>query len=297
MPGVWERGPGGAWTPRQPPGRSPHRRRTRLGEEPPSFPKIAWEEVWPEIIDGWDPGQHMMIFGRTGFGKTHAALWMLNARADDLDAGGREAHVAVLETKARDETLKTSLWPIIESWPPTYRQRQDRRIIVWPPYRAASTNATDMKPVFTDALDAMMREGGWTIYVDETAYFIENLKLRASLDEFWNGGRSSDLTIVAGAQRPVWVNRSMTSQAKWALCFFIGDEDDRTRVGEVLGSRRRYPPVIARLKRYECLVIRTDTGRGVITKVPPKIPPLHPPKSRGAASSKIAQLFARLRTR
>ena len=240
----------------------------------PSFPRVPWEEVWPEIIEEWEPGWHALICGRSGFGKTHAALQLLDGRASEPEEGGRAASVCILENKARDKILRGLGWPIIDRWPPTFSQREQRRIILWPKYLKASENAAHMKPVFMEALDEMMNEGGWTVYIDETAYFVENLGLRSTLDEFWNGGRSSEITLIAGSQRPVWVNRSMVSQAQWAFVFFIGDEDDRQRLGQILGSRRRFPPVIARLKRHECLAIRTDTGRGVITKLPAQLPVL-----------------------
>ena len=237
---------------------------------------MAWEDAWPELIDSWDPGTHMLIFGRTGTGKSHFALHVLDGRAADIADGGREASVAIAETKARDAVMRASGWPIIDSWPPTVEQRQQRRIIVWPHYNRASEQAERVRPVFLNMLDEIMLEGGWTIYLDETNYFVENLNMRATLDEFWQGGRSSEITVVAGSQRPVWVNRGMVSQAQWAVIFFTQDQRDRQTIGEILGSAKRFPPVIASLRksRHECLVLRTDTGRGIITSVPAEQPRL-----------------------
>lgn len=215
----------------------------------------------------------MMVLGRTGKGKTTAALQILNARCNQRDATG-----LVIETKARDDGLTDTGWPIISSWPPSFEQREGQRVILWPPYRKSSNRVAEAKPAIVDALDEIMLEGAWTVYIDETNYLVENFNMRAQLDEFWQGGRSSRITLMAGGQRPVWLNRGMRSQATYAVVFHIGDKEDRQSAADALGEREIFVPLIASLRDHECLVMDTETGKGVRTIV--ELEPLQIPEPR-----------------
>jgi len=225
---------------------------------------VPWAEVWPEFVAGWDQGEHVVILGITGSGKTHLALDILEKRVRY-----RQAFVMALGTKARDKTLRDTGWPIVRRWPPTWAQRQTHHIIFWPPYSKPSLAKATTTPILTEMLDEIMLEGGWTLFVDEMAYLVESLGQRHVLDEYWNGARSSGVSLIAGTQRPTWLARSAVSQVGWVACFRINDLDDRLRAGEIMGDRRRYAELIGTLsrERHEFLLVRTLTDRCVITSV------------------------------
>jgi hypothetical protein len=202
------------------------------------------------------------LLGKTGSGKTTLALELIRQRIER-----KGAYALALGTKARDETLRATGWPVIRSWPPTYAQLQTHHVIFWPPYSRPSTARRTTAGPVSHMLDEVMLEGGWTVFVDEMAYLVETLGLRHVLDEYWNGARSSGLSLIAGTQRPYWLSRAAASQIDWAVSFFISDAEDRTRAARILGGAH-FADAIAGLRGHQFLVVRTTTGRGVITELP-----------------------------
>jgi energy-coupling factor transporter ATP-binding protein EcfA2 len=235
-----------------------------------AVPYAPWDELEDELTDKWDQGQHVIILGKTGGGKSALGLALLELRARE-----RAGSVVAIGTKPRDATLRATGWPIITQWPPTYAQRQGRRIIFWPRYTKPSQAAATNGQAIRDVLDELMIEGGWTVFIDEMAYLVETLGLRVVLDEYWNGARASHISLAAATQRPYWLSRSAISQGDWGACFRIHDLEDRARAAQVLGDRQRYIPVIGQLRntpgpsgRHEFLLVRITTDMAVVTELP-----------------------------
>lgn len=233
------------------------------------IPRVPWETAADEFIDRWQQGQHLAVLGKTNSGKTTFVMDALKRAIEE-----RDAHVIALAVKARDQTLRKTHWPIVREWPPTYEQRQKRGIIFWPPYSKTSRARLTTRPKVEELLDGVMAEGGWRLFVDEMAYLVETLGLRRQLDEYWNGARSSGISLIAASQRPTWVARSGVSQMDWVACFRINDTDDRQRAGEILGDRRRYAEAIKALRaaEHEFLLVNVNTDQAVITHLdaPPR---------------------------
>ncbi len=239
-------------------------RQPDLGEEE-EIPVVSWREVAPDFIEAWGQGEHLIALGKTGRGKTTFVNDVLNRRHEQ-----REANIASFIVKKRDETsssLLTEGWNRITEWPPTYQQRQSRKVMLWPPYTKASTYARDVKGTFLEAIDELMEEGRWVIYLDEAPYFVESLGLRKSMDELFNQSRSNEITLVAGMQRPVWVSRSTVSQHCWVACFRIGDMEDARRAGEIIGDRTRFTPVILGLGPHQFLLVDTVGDNAIISEI------------------------------
>jgi hypothetical protein len=226
------------------------------------LPIASWEEVWPEFLADWDQGQHLVTLGKTGLGKTTFSFDVLEKRHRL-----RGASCAIFCTKKRDETVAGLQWPQMKEWPPNYKQRRARKFILWPTYTKGSTYPVDARPILLDALDGIIDEGSWTLYLDEASYLVEQLKLRISIDELFTQSRSNGITLIAGSQRPVWVSRAMVSQHTWLACFKIGDWDDAKRAAEVLGDRDRFAEVVNRLDIHDFVLVNTNTGGGVVSRL------------------------------
>jgi energy-coupling factor transporter ATP-binding protein EcfA2 len=246
-----------------PPDRRPARR-APLEElaEAADLPIVSWEDVGPEFIGAIQQGEHIVTLGKTGLGKSTFSFTVANGLWRE-----RGASCCGFVTKKRDDTSTNQGWPIIHEWPPTYAVRKERRCLLWPRYTKASTYAADRGPVFRDAIDEIMEEGDWVLYLDEASYLVQSMRLRTSIDELFTQARSNKITLIAGSQRPVWVSRGEVSQHTWIACFLIGDEDEAGRAGEVLGNKRRYAPVIPALAPHQMILLNSTTNEGVVTKV------------------------------
>ena len=138
---------------------------------------VSWDAVAPDFMEAWEQAEQLILLGKTGRGKTTFATDVLDRRAEQ-----RKASVCSFVTKKQDNTseeLMTRGWHRIKEWPPNYRERQAGRIILWPPYTKPSTYPTFARPYFLHALDEIMEEGNWTLYLDEASYMVESLKLQA----------------------------------------------------------------------------------------------------------------------
>lgn len=101
---------------------------------------------------------------------------------------------------------------------------------------------------FGKALYRVWQEGGWTVYLDELFYLTQEVKLNRPITMLFTQGRSQDITVVAGMQRPVHVTRFALSQATHVLSFYQEQRDARI-VAEA--TTVRILPVLSSLARHE----------------------------------------------
>lgn len=225
----------------------------------------SWRKVLPTLLRNWEQGEHFVILGKTGRGKTTLEVELMEKRH-----ALRRASACSMVTKRRDETsarLVSRGWHRIYDWPPPYSARKSGKIILWPSYTRASTYAKDRRHIFVDAFDEIITEGNWTLCLDEASYMVESMRIRTSIDELFTQSRSNGITLIAGSQRPVWVSRSMVSQHCWVACFRIGDSTDARRAGEVLGDKDRYAGLVQALGPHQFLLANTITTEAVVTEV------------------------------
>lgn len=227
--------------------------------------EVSWRAAAPDFIEAWDQGEQLVLLGKTGRGKTTFAVDVLDRRHKQ-----RQANICTFVTKKVDATSEALIgrgWDRIVDWPPTFKQRTGRKLILWPPYTKASTYPRDVRPTFLASLDEIMEEGRWTLYLDEAGYMVESLKLRVSLDELFTQSRSNEITLMAGSQRPVWVSRAMLSQHAWVCSFRIGDTEDARRAAEVMGDRDRYAPVVSALEPHQFLLVDTLADNAIVSQI------------------------------
>lgn len=236
----------------------------------PDIERVDWEDLGPEFIKAWGrPGgrfepEHLTVYGKTGGGKSYFVGYVLRQRAL-----ARGSHVVIVATKKTDKTLTALGWPIVDTWPPGYKEHQ---VIYWA--KAKGISAEHRIPQRAKVKELMNKlwvaRSNKVVYWDELPYLEQDLALKTELATFYREGRSLGITNVASMQRPAGVSRLAHSEAGWTVAFPPKDVDDRNRVAEVLGDRGRFRIVLDSLDRtkHEFLIRHDRTGESYISHLP-----------------------------
>lgn len=223
--------------------------------------RIGWSELRRGFGEEFQQGEHCAILGPTGEGKTTLGLDI----CEELHERG--CSVAILANKASDSVLSRLTrngWRRVRAWPPDYEDRARRKVLIWPTYGRASNTAERNKPVFSKALDELLHERGWVVYIDEAVYFVETLGMRQLVDEYWNSARSAKVTLIANAQSHTWINKTMIRQETWAFLFKARNGEDVKDQAKIFGVE---PEELQTLGRHEFLVVNTRTHHRYVSKV------------------------------
>ena len=253
-------------------------------EEPRgSVERVGWEELWQERLL-WEPGEHVSYIGTTGSGKTTAIVSLLEMTPQ---------HAVLVVTKNRDRLvtrlpsergwqlarepedvfrLMGKLTPRDRDWWEGRRERPPQRIVYWPKLPKGTSleeRGSLLSWRVAAILDRAYERGDVTVAIDETTFASEELGLRRSLNQFWNEGRSSGISIVAGMQRPALVPKVSRSQATYLGIFRTPEPDDQRALAEMAGfaDRNTLRQEIDSLPRFHHLLVNTRSGEMFVTRV------------------------------
>lgn len=222
-------------------------------------PRIPWD-LFKRDYFKWRPGEHVGMIGPTGQGKTTMLVNILPFHP----------YVTVFATKPRDETMEylvTHGYIVLDKWKSIDPKNYPRRVI-WPDARKLNSHQTQRK-IFTEAFSKIYREGGWTLALDETWYFINTLKLDHPVKTFLLQARSLGISLVAATQRPSMVPLEIYDQSTWLFFWRDNDEQNLKRIaGLSVHSAGLIKSIVSSLERYQVLVINTRTGEMIRTRCP-----------------------------
>jgi transcriptional regulator with AAA-type ATPase domain len=149
----------------------------------------------------WKQGEHVIIVGDTGSGKTYLESKLLDLRD----------YVIVIKTKPDD--IKFADFTKVKDFRKLGNLKVNK-FVLDPPF------APELQRYhIANTISKAWKEEGWTIAADETYYWTSILKLERQLNMLLTQGRSKKLTVVAGMQRPAWISRFALSQATHAFIF------------------------------------------------------------------------------
>lgn len=195
----------------------------------------------------WEPGQHVLLVGPTGSGKTVAAEDMLLLRK----------YVVIIATKAKDKSLdayKEAGFKPLEEWPPAWNIK---RVLFWRKPKALGDFATMQVGIYK-LLNDVYQHGGWTVAFDDLVFVTGTLKLKEPIRMFYTQVRSQGVSIVSSLQRPFWAPLETISQSTYALVFAAHDEHDIHRLSEGLSvNYKQLQAAIRELQQYEFIFLRT----------------------------------------
>jgi energy-coupling factor transporter ATP-binding protein EcfA2 len=215
----------------------------------------------------WKQGQHVILIGPNGSGKTVVNKHLLQYR------DRRKGYMCTFATKPHDdelEALTKAPFNFIRvksnnDWGP----RSYRKLLLWP---AAGdfNNLAAQRKVFRDALQGMWKRGRWTACLNELRYLTEHLRMRQEMNTLYLQARSAKFSLTAETQRPRYVPLEAFSQASHCFFFACRDDEDMKRIS---GIGNADPKVIRNcvvgLQRYETCYVNAITGDVVRTKATP----------------------------
>jgi Predicted ATPase len=216
----------------------------------------------------WKQGEHVTIIGPTGSGKSHLALQLIKTRSFYL----------LLLTKGKDKTLDKFITQndieVITKWPPS---GFCDKVALWPRFTGVDSFETQQM-VFRNAIngyrigakkiEGIYAEGGWTVFVDEVMYFREELHLDSELRMLWTQGRSNDISLVAGTQRPRDVPQLMLNQWSHLFVFQTADKYEIERLSAIGGNISSIiKQTVPILSRHEFLYVNRITAEAIRSKV------------------------------
>lgn len=153
----------------------------------------------------WKQGEHVIIIGDTGSGKTFLTSKILPLRT----------HVMVLRTKPDDIKFEGFRKVDLLRKVGGYFDDAGKKV-----YKFLLDPDYDLQQrELSQAFEKAWREGGWTVAIDETYYATQILKLERQINKLLTQGRSKHITVICGMQRPVFISRFAMSQATHAFIF------------------------------------------------------------------------------
>lgn len=207
----------------------------------------------------WEQGEHVLISGPTGSGKTALARHVIELRAK------RRGHVVVFVMKPKEDATISNDYKGFTRWkkwkgkPASW----DKRILVWPDVSKAKGNKDAIlaiqRDVFQDAFDGINDAGHWTVQVDEGLYTVhpDFLGMSGDLGMAHAIGRSARLTMVTLAQRPAHLPLVLYGAASHAFVGRTREASDQKRLSE-LGAKegsKALAGTISELGRHDFLWI------------------------------------------
>lgn len=246
---------------------------------PERLPHAPWSEVYPSFISEWgypdgkfDP-QHLEILGPSGSGKTYFEATVLQQRSKL-----RNSAVIFVATKPLDKTISTLGWPVVQQFKDI---RKHRQVVFWPrTSKVGEDREAYQESRIYELLTRLWAAKAKVVLVFDEIATVEGLSVRMKklIAMYWREARSVGITIVAMKQRGQGVLRDMHSEAAWIAAFKPKHEEDGKYVGQVMGSWRKWLPILQGLDRekHEFVLLNTVTGEAAVSWVDVPLKPAAP---------------------
>lgn len=204
----------------------------------------------------WKQGEHILVSGGTGSGKTALARHIVQLR---INRGG---FVVVFCMKPLEDETITRDYADFTRWKRWKKPGLlDRKILLWPDVSKAKGNRDQIveiqREVFNEAFDAINHVGRWTVQIDEGLYTTSPTFLGKAADVAMSHaiGRSGGLTMVTLTQRPAHLPLILYGSASHAFVGRTRELSDLKRLAELGGREgsRELAGRVSGLERHDFL--------------------------------------------
>lgn len=191
----------------------------------------------------WEQGQHVCIVGKTGTGKTFLENRLLQYR-DYVVFLRSKADRTKLEGFERTKTIDG------------IRAVNQHKWELFPEY-------SKQRIEFYRALMMVWKQGSWCVDVDELFYLCDRLRLDSQVEMLLTQGRSLNISVVCGMQRPSRITRFAMSEPTHYF-FFRTEGRDIKMIADA--TTPRIVPAINALKRFEFAYYNVLTNQITVAK-------------------------------
>lgn len=236
--------------------------------------KTGWRfrDQMARLSSVWKPGQHLVISGDTGSGKTLLGRYIDQIRID------HGAFLVVFVVKKTDATISEDYqgWTRWTKWK-RHPSPHENRVLLWPDIsktKSAPEAQAIQKEVFGQAIDGLWQSGKWTVDFDEGLYMCSPkfMNMQDDIGMLQALGRTEGLTLITKMQRPsnvplivygsasnAFIGRCRLAEDQKRLAELGGRESAKTLMGRISALGRHdflwvpveqdWPPEIVNLKR------------------------------------------------
>lgn len=187
--------------------------------------RLSLREFLHFFHHNWAQGEHVTLIGPTGVGKSTLTHYLLPMRS----------YVTVFATKPKDETtdklVRAGYKEQKGKWDGTYHDY----IVLWPRGGDDDELIPKQHYIFSDAINRMIRQGGWCMNFDEVSYMTDFLGMQRKMRWVLQQGRSGGNSIVAATQRPAFIPLAFYDMPSWLIFWNDNDQTNLKRIQGIGG--------------------------------------------------------------